>query len=50
MDVFRLESLLRQLEYQAGLAEAAGQEGKDVAWLRAELDIEAALDAIDAFE
>lgn len=46
MDVFRLESLLRQFEYQAGLAEAAGQEGTDVASLRAELDIEEALDAI----
>jgi hypothetical protein len=48
MDVFRLESLLRQFEYEAGPAEAAGQAGMNVAWLRTELDIEAALDdAID---
>jgi hypothetical protein len=47
MDVFRLESLLRQFEYQAGLAEAAGSAGMDVAWLRAELNIEEALDAIE---
>ena len=47
VDVFRLEALLRQFEYQAGLAEAAGLAGMDVAWLRAELDIEEALDAIE---
>jgi hypothetical protein len=48
MDLFRLESLLRQFEYEAGPAEAAGQAGMNVAWLRAELDVEAALDdAID---
>lgn len=41
-DLIRLESLLRQLEYQAGLAAAqgeAGEKGIDVPWLRAELDI-----------
>jgi len=37
VDVFRVEALLRQLEYQAALAEARGQRGIDVAWLRAEL-------------
>lgn len=40
--VMRLESLLRQFEYQAGLANAAGGNGGvDVAWLRAELDLPA---------
>lgn len=47
MDVFRLESLLRQFEYEAGPAEAAGQEGTNLAWLRAELNIEEALDSIE---
>jgi hypothetical protein len=47
MDVFRLESLLRQFEYQAGLAKAAGVAGTNVAWLRTELNIEEALDAIE---
>jgi hypothetical protein len=37
-DTFRLEALLRQLEYQAGLATAHAERGIDVAWLRAELD------------
>jgi hypothetical protein len=37
VDVFRVEALLRQLEFQAALAEACGQRGIDVAWLRAEL-------------
>lgn len=37
-DTLRLEALLRQLEYQAGLATTRGQRGIDVAWLRAELD------------
>jgi hypothetical protein len=46
MDVFRIESLLRQFEYQAGLAEAAGLASMNVAWLRTELNIEEALDAI----
>jgi hypothetical protein len=46
MDVFRVESLLRQFEYQAGLAEAAGLTGTSVAWLRTELNMEEALDAI----
>lgn len=32
-----LEALLRQLEYQAGLATTRGERGTDVAWLRAEL-------------
>jgi hypothetical protein len=36
-DTFRLEALLRQLEYQAGLAKARGERGIDVTWLRAEL-------------
>ena len=36
-DALRVEALLRQLEYQAGLATARGQRGVDVAWLRAEL-------------
>jgi hypothetical protein len=36
-ETFRLEALLRQLEYQAGLATARGERGIDVAWLRAEL-------------
>jgi hypothetical protein len=39
VDGFRGEALLRQLEYQAGLATARGQHGIDVAWLRAELDL-----------
>jgi len=47
LDVFRLESLLRRFEYQAGLAEAAGLTGTNVAWLRTELNIEEALDAIE---
>jgi hypothetical protein len=38
MDVFRVESLLHRFEYQADM---------DVAWLRAEPDIEEALDAIE---
>ncbi len=36
-DTLRLEALLRQLEYQAGLATARGEHGIDVTWLRAEL-------------
>jgi hypothetical protein len=36
-DTFRVEALLRQLEYQAGLAMARGERGIDVAWLRTEL-------------
>jgi len=36
-DTLRLEALLRQLEYQAGLATARGERGIDVTWLRAEL-------------
>lgn len=35
----RLEAMLRQLEYDAGLAAARGEKGVDVAWLRAELDM-----------
>lgn len=38
-NVGRLESLLRQFEYQAGLAAFQGTKGIDVAWLRAELDM-----------
>jgi hypothetical protein len=37
VDAFRMEALLRQLEYQAGLATARAQHGIDVAWLRADL-------------
>jgi len=37
VDVFRVEALLRQLEYQAGLAATRGQREIDVALLRAEL-------------
>ncbi len=37
-DIFRLEALLRQLEYQAGLARVRGERGIDIAWLRGELD------------
>jgi hypothetical protein len=37
VDAFRVEALLRQLDYQAGLATARGQPSVDVAWLRAEL-------------
>lgn len=40
-DVFRVEALLRQLEYQAGVATARGQRAIDVAWLRAELGLDA---------
>jgi hypothetical protein len=47
MDVFRVESLLRQFEYQAGLAEAAGLAGMNVPWLRTELNMEEALDATE---
>ncbi|HUY50391.1 MAG TPA: hypothetical protein VMV92_32575 [Streptosporangiaceae bacterium] len=36
-DTFRVEALLRQLEYQAGLATTRGERGIDVTWLRAEL-------------
>ena len=36
-DTLRVEALLRQLEYQAGLAATRGERGIDVAWLRAEL-------------
>lgn len=35
--VTRLESMLRQFEYQTGLAAARGEKGVDVGWLRAEL-------------
>ncbi|MGH3272548.1 MAG: hypothetical protein ACRDN1_26290 [Trebonia sp.] len=38
-DTFRVEALLRQLEYQAGLATARGERSIDVAWLRAELGL-----------
>jgi hypothetical protein len=37
MDTLQVEALLRQLEYQAGLATMRGERGIDVAWLRAEL-------------
>lgn len=38
-DLIMLESLLRQLEYQSGLAVLAGKKGIDVARLRTELDM-----------
>jgi hypothetical protein len=37
VDTLQVEALLRQLEYQAGLATTRGERGIDVAWLRAEL-------------
>ncbi len=40
-DVVRLESLLRQFEYQAGLAATQAGKGIDVAWLRAQLGMSA---------
>ncbi|HEU5389185.1 MAG TPA: hypothetical protein VFV73_25125 [Streptosporangiaceae bacterium] len=39
----RLESLLRQLEYQAGLAAARGERPIDTSWLRTELGLTAPL-------
>jgi hypothetical protein len=39
----RLESLLRQLEYQAGLAAARGERPIDPEWLRIELGLSAPL-------
>jgi hypothetical protein len=38
-----LESLLRQLEYQAGLAAARGERPIDTEWLRSELGLTAPL-------
>jgi hypothetical protein len=38
-DFIRLKSLLRQLEYEAGLAAIDGRSGIDVPWLRRELDM-----------
>jgi hypothetical protein len=38
-DTLRLESLLRQLEYQAGLAAARGERPIDTQWLRTELGL-----------
>jgi hypothetical protein len=38
-DALRLESLLRQLEYQAGLAAARGERPIDTQWLRTELGL-----------
>jgi hypothetical protein len=40
-DALRLESLLRQLEYQAGLAAARGERPIDTDWLRTELGLTA---------
>jgi hypothetical protein len=37
--MLRVEALLRQLEYQSALAAARGEQGIDVAWLRAELGL-----------
>jgi hypothetical protein len=42
-DALRLESLLRQLEYQAGLAAARGERPIDPEWLRTELGLSAPL-------
>jgi hypothetical protein len=39
VDFFRVEALLRQLEYQSALAAARGEQGIDVAWMRAELGL-----------
>ena len=39
----RLEALLRQAEYEAGLLAAQGKPGIDTAWLRHELATEAGL-------
>lgn len=39
VDTFRVEALLRQLEYQTGLATARGERGIDAAWPRAELGL-----------
>jgi hypothetical protein len=47
-DWIRLESLLRQFEYQAGLAALDGHRGIDVAWLREELDMPRARHHYDA--
>jgi hypothetical protein len=38
-EALRLESLLRQLEYQAGLAAARGERPIDTEWLRTELGL-----------
>ena len=40
-EALRLESLLRQLEYQAGLAAARGERPIDTEWLRTELGLTA---------
>jgi hypothetical protein len=42
-DALQLESLLRQLEYQAGLAAARGERPIDTEWLRTELGLTAPL-------
>ncbi len=43
VEALRLESLLRQLEYQAGLAAARGERPIDTQWLRTELGLTAPL-------
>lgn len=43
VEALRLESLLRQLEYQAGLAAARGERPIDTEWLRSELGLTAPL-------
>jgi hypothetical protein len=43
VETLRLESLLRQLEYQAGLAAARGERPIDTSWLRTELGLTAPL-------
>jgi hypothetical protein len=42
-EALRLEGLLRQLEYQAGLAVARGERPIDTEWLRTELGLTAPL-------
>jgi hypothetical protein len=43
VEALRLEGLLRQLEYQAGLAAARGERPIDTGWLRTELGLTAPL-------
>ena len=42
-EALQLEGLLRQLEYQAGLAAARGERPIDTEWLRTELGLTAPL-------
>jgi hypothetical protein len=43
IEALRLERLLRQLGYQAGLAAARGERPIDTSWLRTELGLTAPL-------